>query len=81
MSVARLRLGDEFVQQESQVKALGYAVRRSARRAQVRVSGDSGATTFGLTWATRPELQEFQAPPTPWRIDSGVTALLPRGGH
>jgi hypothetical protein len=81
MSLARLRLGNELVQQESQVKALRYAVRRSGRRAQVGVAGDGGATTFVLTGATTAELQEFRAPPTPWRIDSGIAALLPRGGR
>jgi hypothetical protein len=59
MSLARLRLGNDVVQQESQFKALGYAVRRSGRRAQVRVSGGGGATTFVLTRATPAELREL----------------------
>lgn len=77
LSAARLRLGGRLVEQESAVKGLAYRVEQRGTRAVVTVSADDGAAlTFGLRRATATERDEFQAPPTPWRIDSGVERLV-----
>jgi hypothetical protein len=78
-SYARLTLGGERVDSEAQVKALTYRVAdESGGSARVSVSAHGGSRTFVLRRATRRELEEFHAPPTPWRIDSGVERLLAR---
>jgi hypothetical protein len=73
---ARLRLGSRLIDQESAVKGLTYRAEQRGERARVTVSGDGSALTFGLRRATATERDEFQAPPTPWRIDSGVERLV-----
>jgi hypothetical protein len=73
---ARLRLGGRLIDQESAVKRLSYRVEQNGARARVTVSADGAALTFGLRRATATELDEFQAPQTRWRIDSGVDELL-----
>ena len=74
----RFRLGPEVVQTEAQVKALHYAVRESGPRAIVTVGNGQDSRTLVLLRATQAELNAYDAPPTPWRIDSGVTGLVPR---
>lgn len=78
LSSARLRLGDEWLNQESSVKRLSYSVEQRGARAWVTVSTDGAARTFGLRKAGPRERAEFLPPPTPWRIDSGVDALVSR---
>ena len=74
---ARLRLGGRLIDQESTVKGLTYRVEQRGTRAGVTVSADDGAAlTFGLRRATATERDEFQAPATLWRIDSGVERLV-----
>jgi hypothetical protein len=76
-SSARLTLGGERVDTEAAVKALTYRVeRRPDGRARVTVAAHGESRTFVLRRGTRRELEEFAAPPTPWRIDSGVAGLL-----
>jgi hypothetical protein len=74
---ARFQLGTHAVDRESQVKALHYAVRESRSRATVTVSLDGVSRTVQLRRATATELDAYLAPPTPWRLDSGLTTLLP----
>jgi hypothetical protein len=77
LSAARLRLGGRVIDQESAVKGLTYRVEQRGTRAGVTVSADDGAAlTFGLRRATATERDEFQAPTTLWRIDSGVERLV-----
>lgn len=78
LSSARLTLGGEIVDREAAVKRLSYHVERRDGRAWVTVGADGAARTFVLRRGSRRELAEFEAPPTPWRIDSGVDALVRR---
>jgi hypothetical protein len=75
---ASLRLGSVQIAEESQVKRLSYRVSQKDRHAEVTVTGDGASRMFLLRRGTAEELDEFNEPPTPWRIDSGVSALLPR---
>ena len=75
---ASLRLGSVQIGEESQVKRLSYRVSQQDRRAEVTITGDGASRVFLLRRGTAEELGEFDEPPTPWRIDSGVSALLPR---
>jgi hypothetical protein len=78
-SYARLTLGGERVDSEAAVKALAYRVDDEAGgRVRVTVSAHGDSRTFVLRHGTRRELGEFQAPPTPWRVDGGVGALVAR---
>jgi hypothetical protein len=70
-ALSTARLGS--VDPESAIKHLAYHVEQRRDRARVTVAGH----TFELRPATRRELTEFMAPPTPWRIDSGAAALVP----
>jgi hypothetical protein len=78
LSSARLTLGDERPNQESSIKRLAYSVEQRGARTWVTVSADGAAQTFGLRKSSARELTEFQPPPTPWRIDSGVDVLVSR---
>jgi hypothetical protein len=73
---ARLRLGGRSIAQESAVKQLDYRVEEHGGRARVTVAAGAAGESFGLRRATADELREFQAPPTHWRIDSGVDRLV-----
>jgi hypothetical protein len=73
---ARLTLGGRLIEQESALKALDYRVEQSGERARVTVSGNGAARSFTVRRATASELDEFQPPPTRWRVDGGVNALL-----
>jgi hypothetical protein len=73
---AGLTLGSQAVRLESTFKGLTYDVEQRSARARVTVRGYGGAHTFLLRKATQAELSEFQPPPTSWRIDSGVSALV-----
>jgi hypothetical protein len=77
MGQAQLRLGSQDIEQESQVKALASRVRRRGPDVLVTVAR-SGSVTFVVKRGSRRDLEEFRAPPTPWRIDSGVAVLIPR---
>jgi hypothetical protein len=73
LSSVGLRLGGRTIAQESDVKKLDYRVEQRGARAWVTVgAGES----LGLRRATAADLREFQAPPTDWRIDSGVDRLV-----
>jgi hypothetical protein len=76
LEFARLTLGRGTVRLESTIKGLSYRVEKRGDRSQVTVEADGAARTFELRKATASELAEFEAPPTPWRIDSGVVALV-----
>jgi FlaG/FlaF family flagellin (archaellin) len=78
LSDTRLALGGERVDTQAQVKGLGWSVSEHGGRARVTVSADGSAATFLLRHATRAELAEGDAPPTPWRIDSGVDRVALR---
>jgi hypothetical protein len=78
LSSAALVLGNDRVDDEAGVKRLSYRAERRGDRVRVTASADGAARTFVLRKASRRELQEFQAPPTSWRIDAGVDALLKR---
>jgi hypothetical protein len=78
LSAARLRLGSRLIDQESAVKGLTYRVEQRGARARVTVSANGATLAFGLRRATATERDEFQAPPTLWRIDSGVERLVGR---
>jgi hypothetical protein len=78
-SYAHLTLGGERVDTEAAVKALTYRVDDEADgRARVTVSANGASRSFVLERATRRELVEYSAPPTPWRIDSGIDRLVGR---
>jgi hypothetical protein len=78
LSSATLVLGKDRVDDESGVKRLPYRAERRGDRVRVTVSAGGAARTFVLRKGSRRELQEFQAPPTSWRIDAGVDALVRR---
>ena len=75
---ASLRLGGQPIATEAALKRIDYGVDEHGDRASVtaRLPGSAAGVTFGLRRATAGEMSEFQAPPTQWRIDSGVTQLL-----
>jgi hypothetical protein len=78
-SYARLTLAGERIDTEAAVKALTYrAVRQSDGSERVTVSWHGESRSFVLQRATHRELVEFGAPPTPWRIDSGLVELVRR---
>jgi hypothetical protein len=76
LSAARLRLGAENVDSEAAVKRLSYRVEQAGDVARVTVGGHGAERTFTLRKATARERDEFRAPPTPWRVDSGAAALV-----
>jgi hypothetical protein len=76
LRAARLTVGGRLIEQESALKALDYRVEQSGERARVTVSGNGAARSFMVRRATASELDEFQPPPTHWRVDGGVNALL-----
>jgi hypothetical protein len=68
------------IQSDADVKALSMRATVRGGRATVVVTppaGRGGPATFGLRPATPRDYDAFQAPPDPWRIDSGVRAVLP----
>jgi hypothetical protein len=78
-SSAHLTLGGRRITTEAQVKSLTYrAEAEPDGRERVTVSWRGASRSFVLRRATRSELVELGAPPTPWRIDSGVPELLTR---
>jgi hypothetical protein len=78
---AGLYLGSEDVNSEKKVKGLEYRVDRDGDdRARVTVSAHGAALTFVLRKGDPEELGELRAPDTPWRIDSGVDAVLRGSG-
>jgi hypothetical protein len=78
-SYARLILGGDRVDTEAAVKALTYRVAdEGGGRARVTVSAHGESRTFVLRPGTRRELEEFEAPSTPWRIGTGVAGLVAR---
>jgi hypothetical protein len=76
LSAARLRLGDENVDSEAAVKGLSYRVEQQGDVARVTVGAHGAERAFTLRKATSQERDEFRAPPTSWRVDSGVDALV-----
>lgn len=76
LSSARLRLGGRSIAAESDLKQLDYRVEQRGAHARVTVATGGAALTFGVRKATAAELREFRAPPTPWRIDSGIDRLV-----
>ena len=74
---AHLTLGGEPVATEAAVKALSCRAERQADGAErVTVSARGDSRAFVLRRATHRELTEFDAPSTPWRIESGFVELL-----
>jgi hypothetical protein len=74
----RLTLGHESVDREADVKRLSDRTERHGRSVSVTVAAEGASHTFRLIKASLGELDEFGAPPTPWRIDSGVAELVRR---
>jgi hypothetical protein len=63
------------------VKALDVRAAVHGDRATVTVSGNGAQpVTFGLRRATPAELDAYEAPQVPWRIDSGATAVIASRG-
>jgi hypothetical protein len=78
-SYAHLDLGGDGVHTEAAVKALDYRTTPEAGgRERVTVSANGDSRSFVLRPATQRELVEYSAPPTPWRIDAGLDALVTR---
>jgi hypothetical protein len=78
-SNAHLTLGGERVDTEAEVKALTYGAEPEPDdRMRVTVSARGRSRTFVLQPATQRELVEYDRPPTPWRIDSGLVELTRR---
>ena len=75
LSDTRLVLGNEQVDDEAQVKDLGYRTTDQGDRATVTISAGGGAMTLRLRRVTAAELAQPGAPATPWRIDSSVDRL------
>jgi hypothetical protein len=76
LAPAHLTLGGEALADGASVKGLAYHVRQSGGRAWVTVSAHGATHTFTLRRATAEERAEFDPPDTPWRIDTGVDALV-----
>jgi hypothetical protein len=72
---ASLTLGGLDVQSKRDVNQLSYRVVPIGSARRVVVSHGGQSISFVLRLGSPPELQEFRAPPTPWRIDSSVAAL------
>lgn len=72
---AGLTLGGRTVSSNAQLDALHYRVTAQERDRLVTVSYRGQAIGFLLRPANAPELDEFQAPPTSWRIASSVNGL------
>jgi hypothetical protein len=65
------------VQSEGQLKALPLRTAVHGDRADVVAQPPGGQpVTFGLRRATPAELDAFDAPQVPWRIDAGAEAVL-----
>jgi hypothetical protein len=76
---AHLNLGGDRVDAEAAVKALDYRAEAEPRgRERVTVSAHGESRSFVLRRATQRELVEYLRPPTPWRIDAGLDALVKR---
>jgi hypothetical protein len=58
------------------LKALAFTTAENGGHTVVTVSSGGSSVRFGLTLATEGERNEFGAPATPWRIDSGAAALV-----
>ncbi len=78
MPFARLTLGGDHVTDEAAVKGLDYRVVRRGGSVSVTVTAGRARHAFRLKKAGRAQLDEFRAPPTPWRIDAGVASLVRR---
>jgi hypothetical protein len=75
---AHLDLGSD-VDTEAAIKALDYRTEAEAHgRERVTVSASGHGVSFVLRRATQSELVAFSAPPTPWRIDAGLDAVMSR---
>lgn len=70
-----LSLGGLDVQSNRGLGELTYRVTGSGSTRRVTVSHDGQSIAFVLRPGTPPELGEFRAPPTPWRIASGCSGL------
>ena len=73
---AHLVLGRTSVDLEAAAKRLGYHVQVRGPEATVTVTAGGASHTFRLKRAGAAQRAEFRAPPTPWRIDSGVASLV-----
>jgi hypothetical protein len=80
---ADLTLGGLHVQSRRDLNELAYRVVPVGSARRVDVSHDGQSLSFVLRPASPPDLEEFWAPPTPWRIDSSVAALgaAPQSPH
>jgi hypothetical protein len=76
---AHLDLGGDRIDTEAAVKALDYRTAPEAGgRERVTVSKGGASLSFVLRRATQRERVEYLDPPTPWRIDAGLDALVKR---
>jgi hypothetical protein len=76
---AHLELGGDRVDTEAAVKALDYRTEpEPGGRERVTASAGGHSLSFVLRRATQRELVEYAKPPTPWRIDAGLDALVAR---
>jgi hypothetical protein len=78
-----LDLGGLVVNSDAALGQLSYRVVPAGADRRVEVSHGGQSISFTLRPATGPELAEFSAPPTRWRIASSVSSLgsLPGPGH
>jgi hypothetical protein len=75
LEFSTLTLGADRLDDEAEVKRLSYHQEQRGDRARVTVGAGGADRTFTLRRAT-PQEREGIEPPTPWRIDSGVAALV-----
>ena len=72
---AHLSLGGLNIQSDAQLKELRYTLLRAGNVPAVWVSHGNQGMLFVLAPASVTDRNEFLAPQTPWRIESGVAAL------
>jgi hypothetical protein len=70
---ARLTLGGLALNSDRRLGMVTYTATAQGGNRLVRVSHGGQSVSFVLRRANGPEAGEFQAPPTPWRIASGLT--------
>jgi hypothetical protein len=78
LDAATLTLGRDALDTEAAVKTLSYREQSSGDRARVTVEADGVARTFTLRKVDTPPPAGMLSS-TPWRIESGVTALTAAG--
>jgi hypothetical protein len=71
-----VRIGGEAIDSNAQLAAAHYTVTTAGRDRLVTMTYAGQSIRFRLAPATTVERQEYLAPPTPWRIASGVQGVV-----